>query len=145
VDSSGNQGNGGSVPQAISADGRVVLFASDASNLVAGDTNGVSDVFLHGPYLTLEADLPSPTAGATLTFTTWTGAPAATSLLVITDVNGAPTFIPALLGNFDAAGAWTFGGTVPPGLSGNSITFETFGVIATGKVGVSNPFAVSFQ
>ena len=31
---------------AISADGRYVLFASDASNLVTGDTNGVADVFL---------------------------------------------------------------------------------------------------
>jgi hypothetical protein len=30
----------------MSADGRYVVFASTASNLVAGDTNGVSDVFL---------------------------------------------------------------------------------------------------
>ncbi len=33
--------------QAISADGRFVAFASDASNLVAGDTNLATDVFLH--------------------------------------------------------------------------------------------------
>jgi len=31
---------------AISADGRFVVFASDASNLVPGDTNGFSDVFV---------------------------------------------------------------------------------------------------
>jgi sugar lactone lactonase YvrE len=31
----------------ISADGRHVAFSSDASNLVAGDTNGVRDVFVH--------------------------------------------------------------------------------------------------
>jgi hypothetical protein len=31
----------------ISADGRYVAFHSDASNLVAGDTNGASDVFVH--------------------------------------------------------------------------------------------------
>ena len=31
----------------ISADGRYVAFWSDASDLVAGDTNGVRDVFLH--------------------------------------------------------------------------------------------------
>jgi hypothetical protein len=31
----------------ISADGRFVAFMSDATNLVAGDTNGVSDVFVH--------------------------------------------------------------------------------------------------
>jgi len=32
---------------AISADGRYVAFRSDASSLVAGDTNGVTDVFVH--------------------------------------------------------------------------------------------------
>jgi hypothetical protein len=31
----------------ISADGRYVVFVSDATNLVAGDTNGLRDVFLH--------------------------------------------------------------------------------------------------
>lgn len=31
---------------AISADGRYVSFSSSAPNLVAGDTNGVSDIFL---------------------------------------------------------------------------------------------------
>lgn len=31
----------------ISVDGRYVVFASMAGNLVAGDTNGVMDVFLH--------------------------------------------------------------------------------------------------
>lgn len=43
----GAQGNRGSLNAAISADGRWVVFASRASNLVAGDTNGREDVFLH--------------------------------------------------------------------------------------------------
>ena len=47
VDGSGGQGNGGSHSPAISADGRYVAFASDASNLVAGDTNGFGDIFLY--------------------------------------------------------------------------------------------------
>jgi Tol biopolymer transport system component len=33
----------------ISADGRYVAFYSEATNLVPGDTNGVSDVFVRGP------------------------------------------------------------------------------------------------
>jgi hypothetical protein len=33
-------------PLAISSDGRYVVFDSDATNLVAGDTNGVTDIFV---------------------------------------------------------------------------------------------------
>jgi Tol biopolymer transport system component len=47
VDSSGAQGNGESDFPAISADGRFVAFHSAATNLVAGDTNGFFDVFVH--------------------------------------------------------------------------------------------------
>lgn len=40
-------GNGASVTPSISADGRYVTFTSSASNLVAGDTNGRDDIFVH--------------------------------------------------------------------------------------------------
>lgn len=43
----GAQAHGDSVQPALSADGRFVAFASDADDLVPGDTNGASDVFLH--------------------------------------------------------------------------------------------------
>lgn len=46
VHSSGAQGNGSSVMPAISADGRYVAFQSTASNLVAGDMNSASDIFV---------------------------------------------------------------------------------------------------
>jgi Tol biopolymer transport system component len=46
VSSGGVQGNSGSYTPSISANGRYVAFASDSSNLVAGDTNGVGDVFV---------------------------------------------------------------------------------------------------
>ena len=42
----GAQANGQSLDNAISADGRLVAFRSDATNLVPGDTNGVEDVFV---------------------------------------------------------------------------------------------------
>src|SRR5690349_24997516 len=42
----GVQGNGASFSESISADGRVVAFLSNATNLVPGDTNGEGDVFV---------------------------------------------------------------------------------------------------
>jgi len=47
VASDGTQGNLSSVCASISADGRFVAYASHASKLVPGDTNDVSDVFVH--------------------------------------------------------------------------------------------------
>jgi hypothetical protein len=53
VDSAGVEGNGNSSSLvftgalSISSTGRHVAFQSDASNLVAGDGNGATDVFVH--------------------------------------------------------------------------------------------------
>ncbi|MCE7949327.1 MAG: hypothetical protein DYG88_18055, partial [Chloroflexi bacterium CFX4] len=47
VVSNGAQANAESANAAISADGRYMVFESFATNLVSGDTNGVSDVFVH--------------------------------------------------------------------------------------------------
>jgi Tol biopolymer transport system component len=47
VSSAGVKGNGDSSAPSISADGRYITFSSLAGNLVAGDTNGTSDLFLH--------------------------------------------------------------------------------------------------
>jgi hypothetical protein len=47
VDSAGTQGNGESYFPSISADGRYVAFDFYASNLVAGESNGQYDVFVH--------------------------------------------------------------------------------------------------
>jgi Tol biopolymer transport system component len=46
VGAGGGGGNDHSTALGVSADGRYVLFQSEASDLIAGDTNGVSDVFV---------------------------------------------------------------------------------------------------
>lgn len=46
LSSSGAQGNGTSYAPVTSADGRFVAFYSDASNLVPGDTNAKTDIFV---------------------------------------------------------------------------------------------------
>lgn len=42
----GTESNGASSAPSVSADGRFVVFASEANNLVKGDTNGWTDIFL---------------------------------------------------------------------------------------------------
>lgn len=46
VSQQGAQGNGASNSPAISGNGRYVAFSSDANNLIVGDTNGFSDIYV---------------------------------------------------------------------------------------------------
>ena len=47
VDSNGVEGNGACIDPSISNDGLYVAFECNATNLVAGDTNGKYDIFVH--------------------------------------------------------------------------------------------------
>src|SRR5262249_55630794 len=145
VDSGGGQGDDVSDLPSISTDGRFVAFESGATDLVSNDTNSASDVFVHGPCLTLEATPPSPPAGATLTFRTWTAQSGSQALLAVVDVNGTPMFVPAALMNFDPNGYWETYGYVPSGLKGYDFTFVSYGHSASGSVEESNPAIVAFQ
>ncbi len=64
VDSVGGQANGPSDVPSISADGRFVAFESHASNLVAGDTNGFTDIFLRDRQLGTTQRVSVSTGGA---------------------------------------------------------------------------------
>jgi Tol biopolymer transport system component len=70
VASDGAQANSNSYIAAISADGRCVAFFSDASNLVAGDTNWCRDVFVRdrGPSCAISYSPSSPTTDDIITF-----------------------------------------------------------------------------
>ncbi len=46
-DSTGSSSDGNSFSPSISADGNLIVFASDATDLVANDTNDTTDIFLH--------------------------------------------------------------------------------------------------
>jgi Tol biopolymer transport system component len=78
VSSAGAEANGPSGPPSISADGRFVVFASTASNLVAGDTNGVSDVFLRDRDTDADGVLDEAGAVATTRLSVGPGATQAT-------------------------------------------------------------------
>lgn len=65
--SAGIPGNGSSTNPAVSADGRYVAFASQATNLVSGDTNGVYDVFVYDRQTGAVERVDIPTAGGQAT------------------------------------------------------------------------------
>jgi Tol biopolymer transport system component len=60
----GALGNGASSQSSLSADGRYVAFASNASNLVAGDTNGVADIFVRDLHSGVTRRVSVSTGGA---------------------------------------------------------------------------------
>ena len=64
VDSGGAEGDGLSYGPSISADGRFVAFASLATNLVAGDTNGSRDVFVRDRLLATTERVSVDSTGA---------------------------------------------------------------------------------
>jgi WD40 repeat protein len=64
VDSAGLESNSTSFRPDISGDGRFVTFASYATNLVAGDTNGVPDIFLHDRLTGMTTRVSVDSAGA---------------------------------------------------------------------------------
>jgi uncharacterized repeat protein (TIGR03803 family) len=64
VASDGTEANGFNVEPAISADGRFVAFRGVASNLVADDTNGADDVFVHDRQTAETARVSVATGGA---------------------------------------------------------------------------------
>ncbi len=70
VSSAGTQADGPSSHPSVSGNGRYVAFQSDATNLVAGDTNGTTDIFVRDlvTNVTTLASVPgpgAPTAGVT--------------------------------------------------------------------------------
>lgn len=66
----------------ISADGRYVAFTSRATNLVAGDTNGYWDIFVHDRQAGTTALASVDSAGAQANGTTWDGSISANGLCV---------------------------------------------------------------
>ena len=122
-----------------------MAFYSDADNLVPGDTNNEVDVFAHGPYLTLEADPETVSAGDAITLTTYTGMPGGMVFLLLVDFNGTHFCKLYFPGTFDGAGIRSLSGTVPAGLSGNVITFKSAGIAPNRKGVLSNPETITFQ
>jgi hypothetical protein len=136
VDSAGGEANGQSYYSSISATGRYVVFGSHASNLVAGDTNAWSDIFLHdrssgitsrvsldssGAQANNRSEYPEiSAAGRRVVFESWA------SNFVASDTNGSPdVFVRDLLSgttvcaSIDPSGIPGNGGCSYPSISGD--------------------------
>jgi Tol biopolymer transport system component len=87
VDSSGTEANGDSGGTVVSADGQVVAFSSGASNLVTGDTNGVSDAFVYDRSTRITERVSVDSSGA--------------------EGNG-PTFGPSISGDGQIVAFWSY-------------------------------------
>lgn len=130
--SSGEEGNARSLVPAISADGSVTAFSSDASNLVPNDTNSVTDIFVHDerPAADLAvaiSDSPDPVRkGATLTYSLVVTNQGPASAVAVQLANQLPAGLRFVSATSSAGSCAQAGGTVTCSLgdiaSGGNVT-----------------------
>ena len=141
LSTSGVLGNATSWQSAISFDGSVVAFASSATNLVAGDTNGAVDVFVRDRAAgrTLRVDARGTTqangsvqSGSTLGFAGNPSAPASSLLvfdsratnLVSNDTNGAADVFSAAIAPDPAGSCSNASAPLPPSDPGDRVVIS---------------------
>jgi FG-GAP repeat protein len=74
------------------------------------------------------------------------GAPGSATCIVLSDLNGTPTFVPLAFGTLDPNGNFLIAGTVPTGLSGMTLSFTGFAVAASGHgVADTMPETLTFE
>jgi archaellum component FlaF (FlaF/FlaG flagellin family) len=93
VDSSGGQGNGISGATAITPDARYVVFDSDATNLVPGDTNTWGDVFVRDRYAGTTERISVDSSGTQGSNFSWSGSISADGRYV-SFLSAAPDLVP---------------------------------------------------
>ncbi|MFO0981303.1 MAG: hypothetical protein U1E76_06025 [Planctomycetota bacterium] len=145
VTDQGAGGNDESPEAAVSGDGRLVVFATQASNLVPGDRNGASDIYLHGLELTLEEQPPVVREGDLISFTSYFGAPQNAATLWAVQVDQVPFWMMIFAGVFQADERFVLAGALPPGLGSADIVFRVYAAGPTAFLLASNDVTVSFR
>jgi len=87
----------------------------------------------------------APSAGDSIDLVTREGSAGAPIMLVAIDVSGTRVFINLGVFTFDSTCEWRMNETVPPGLSGLTLTLETIGFAKSGALLVTNTQTIAFQ
>ena len=138
VDSDGMQVNDPSASPSISLDGRYVAFESIASNLVAGDTNGSQDIFVHDRQtgITTRVSVDSngmqvndPSASPSISLDgRYVAFESIASNLVEGDTNGSQDVfvrVSPAAPTYNAGGEWTFTETAEINNCGDAVQLDT--------------------
>jgi len=123
----------------VNADGFYDLIAGASGYQVARGRALV----LAGNDLFLQAEPSSVKEGEVLVLATRGGASGGMVLLALTAVNGAPLFVPFLLGALDGYGDHTLAATVPQGLAGLELSVTAFATRHGGGVADSSPATIT--
>ncbi len=162
VNSLGGLANNGSYLPSISADGRSVAFQSHATNLVAGDTNGLEDIFAHDRWTGSDANsifLTGPSTSPVLdtvdfswhsaagNSTYWLAYSLNTNGAVISghsfDIGNPMTVLATGINSANGMGSFT-SQPVPSGAANLTVYFEVAALDAGGVLYDSNVHAVTF-
>jgi hypothetical protein len=97
--------------------------------------------------LFLQAEPPDPVPGDTVVVDLRAGGPGTLGLIVLTDIDGSPTFEPLLLAPFDANGELQFCADVDSSVSGMQFTVMGYAVARSGRGPLldATPFVVTVQ
>ena len=147
VSTAGTKGNAASTAPALSEDGRLLVFQSTATNLVANDTNGTSDVFLRDRTAGTTVRISTTTAGAQATGGNSTDPAISDDGTTVAFISEATDLVPGDTNGVSDVFRWTASGTerisltdqgnqtpfasVRPAVDqdGDVIAFETLGAL----------------
>jgi len=115
-------------------DGIPDLLVSEPAGSTQKPKGGRLTLFA-GNDLFLQAIPNEVTGGDSLVVDTRGGAPGGIALLALQDVGGTPLFLPIQLGTLDTNGEMELAATVPSGISGITLTLQSFAQKAPGQHG----------
>lgn len=141
----GDNANEASTAGSLSPDGAFIVFESRASNLVQGDQNNVSDIFVVGPGITLTAIPEIGMLGQPVTLDLFAGQSQTPMAIFTTGVNGTPLQLPVAFGTLGTSGNASLSDLVPAGMVGLEVGFVGASLGWHGGLVISNEVVVPFQ